>query len=150
MSKAPTPCRALLFALEGRSYAIRVAAVGGVAESGPIRKLPGAPPAVVGLAAWRGNVLTVLDLPRVLGHPHGDAAPCLVRLAPPLNQAALLLTTYLSVAEVDGDLNDSEAKAAEGDTHDFIVRVEHDGSVVRLIDPVRMFKHVESEKRVLP
>lgn len=150
MPKAPTPCRALLFALEGRDYAIRVAAVGGVAEAGPIREIHGAPPAVVGLAAWRGNVLTVLDLPRVLGHPPGDAAPCLVRLAPPLHQAALLLTTYLSVADVNGAPDDFEAKAFEGKTHDFIVQVEHDGSVVRMIDPVRMFRHIGNEMRVRP
>jgi hypothetical protein len=150
MAQAPTPCRALLFALEGRNYAIRVAAVGGVAESGPIRKLPGAPSAVVGLAEWRGNVLTVLDLPHLLGHAPGDAAPCLIRLAPPLHQAALLLTAYLSVADVDSDSEPFEVDGPDGGTHGFMARVEHEGSVVRLIDPVRLFRHVDSEARGLP
>jgi len=147
MHDAPAPRRALLFALGGRDYAIRVAAVGGVAEAGPIREVPGAPSAVVGLAEWRGNVLTVLDLAHLLGHSPGDAQPCLVRLAPPLHQGALFLTAYLSVAEIVGDF-DAERPASEA--HEFMEPFEHEGSVVRLIDPVRLFRHVESQGRGRP
>jgi hypothetical protein len=144
MQKASAPRRALLFVLGGRNYAIRAAAVGGVAECGPIRQVPGAPSAVVGLAEWRGNVLPVLDLPHLLGHAPGDAQPCLIRLAPPLQQAALFLTAYVSVAEVVGDF---DAEGAERESPEFMARFEHEGSVVRLIDPVRLFRHVEGRLR---
>jgi hypothetical protein len=134
MQKASAPRRALLFVLGGRNYAIRAAAVGGVAECGPIRQVPGAPSAVVGLAEWRGNVR----------HAPGDAQPCLIRLAPPLQQAALFLTAYVSVAEVVGDF---DAEGAERESPEFMARFEHEGSVVRLIDPVRLFRHVEGRLR---
>jgi hypothetical protein len=150
MHEASAPRRALLFALGGRNYAIRVAAVGGVADSGPIREVPGAPSSVVGLTEWRGNVLTVLDLPHLLGHPPGDAQPCLVRLAPPLHQAALLLTVYVSVAEIVGDFAAFDAEGPAGESHDFMARFEYEGSVVRLIDPVRLFRHVGSQVRGRP
>jgi hypothetical protein len=144
MQESPAPRRALLFALGGRNYAIGAAAVGGVAECGPIRQVPGAPSAVVGLAEWRGNVLTVLDLPHLLGHPAGDAQPCLVRLAPPLQQAALFLTAYVSVAEI---LGEPDAEGAERESPEFMARFEHKGSVVRLIDPVGLFRHVKGQLR---
>jgi chemotaxis signal transduction protein len=95
--------RAIFFVLGDRRYALRVAAAAGLAECGPIREVPGAPPAVVGLTEWRGNILTVFDLPRLLGHPPGEAPPFLVRLAPPMDRAALLLTANVAMGEF-GDL----------------------------------------------
>jgi chemotaxis signal transduction protein len=147
MHEATAPRRALLFALGDRHYAIRVSAVGGVAECGPIRRVPGAPSAVVGLAEWRGNVLTVLDLAHLLDRPPGDAQPSLVRLAPPLQQAALLLTAYLSVAEVVADFDAPGAEGSEPDSDEFMTRFEHDGGEVRLIDPVRLFRRLDTRLR---
>lgn len=124
--------------------------MGGVAECGPIRRIPGAPSPVVGLAEWRGHVLTVVDLALLLGHPPGDAQATLVRLAAPLEQAALWLTAHLSVAEVVADFGALGADGSEDDPSEFMTRFEHDGRVVRLIDPVRLFKHVESRGRGRP
>jgi purine-binding chemotaxis protein CheW len=147
MHEATAPRRALLFALGGRDYAIRVSAVGGVAECGPIRRVPGAPPAVVGLAEWHGNVLTVLDLAHLLDHPAGDAQPSLVRLAPPLQQAALLLSAYLSVAEIVAGFDASDIGGSPPHSEEFLTRFEHDGGEIRLIDPVRLFRHLDTRLR---
>lgn len=150
MYEGTAPRRVLLFALGGRDYAIRVSAVGGVAECGPIRRVPGAPSAVVGLAEWRGNVLTVLDLAHLLDHPPGDAQPSLVRLVPPLQQAALLLTAHLSAAEVVADLDAPDAEGPAPVSGEFLTRFAHDGGEIRLIDPVRMLRHLDTRLRGRP
>ena len=71
--------------------------VGGLANCGPLRRVPGTPAAVLGLTEWRGTLLTVLDLPRMLGAPASAAEPCLVRLAPPLRGVAFYLPAVVRV-----------------------------------------------------
>jgi purine-binding chemotaxis protein CheW len=58
---------AVLFKLGQEQYAIEAARVLEVAALRDLTPLPGAPPPLLGLTHWRGEVLTVLDLRAVLG-----------------------------------------------------------------------------------
>ena len=92
--------RLLMFDLDSCHYAIRAAAVTGVAECGPVREVPGAPRSMLGLAEWRGHLLTVLDLPRLLGHATPSGPACLIRLAPPLQGTSLFLPVNVRLASL--------------------------------------------------
>ena len=94
--EGPLAERAILFELAGRSYGLRIGSIEGLGEADSIRSVAGAPPFVLGLCEWRGRLLTVVDLPALLGsvpaetEPGGrPVEPCLVRLAPPLDRTAL-------------------------------------------------------------
>jgi purine-binding chemotaxis protein CheW len=141
------PRRVLLFDLGGRPYAIRAAMLDGLADCGPVRRVPGAPPAVVGMAEWRGSVITVLDLSRLLGHPPGDAAPCLVRLTPPMHRAALLLRANLRLAEVDREIRPLGQEDGPSPSPSIEGEFEHEGRRVRLIDPQRLLHRVDRRLR---
>jgi hypothetical protein len=140
----PASRRVLLFELGGRGYAIPVSAVAGLADGEPTRRVPGAPPHVLGLAEWRGDVLTVLDLSRLLGHPAGDGAGCLVRLAPPLQRAALFVRASLRLAEIARASCLPEADAAPPGRDVFDGSFEHGGIRVRSIDPLLLIRSVDT------
>jgi chemotaxis signal transduction protein len=88
----------LCFELGGVDYALPLCAVSGVAECGALRAIPGAPPPVLGVTEWRGHLLTVLDLPRLLGHTRPPGRALLVRLAPPLAALAFHLPATVRIA----------------------------------------------------
>ena len=80
----------LYFQLGGSPYAISLDRVAEVAPAGPIHPVPLSPPAVLGLAERRGRPIAVIDLPRLLDRsPEGAATASVVRLAAPLDGAAL-------------------------------------------------------------
>lgn len=133
-SPPPPGERILLFELGSCHHAIRSSLVAGLAECGELRPVPGAPPAVAGLAEWRGHLLTVLDLERALAQPPGESPPCLVRLAPPLQHTALRLRSTLRPAFVGG---------LEADDDRFV----HEGVGYRLVDPARLVCRLENEIR---
>lgn len=81
--------RVLVFGCGGRRLAIGLRHVAGLVEAGSPVPVPLAPDFVVGLLDRRGSVLSVLDLPRLLGHEGGPAAPFVVRLAAPWDHVAL-------------------------------------------------------------
>jgi len=140
--RGPQP--ALLFALGTGHYALPAAAVAGLAECGPIHEVPGAPPAVRGLAEWRGNVLTVLDLPWLLGQPAGAAPPCLLRMAPPLVRLALFLPAAVQMMHLRArPLEVGEVPARQA----FVGRLEHEGRQFRLIDAVLLVRLAETDAR---
>ena len=58
----------------GERYAIPTAHVVEVVPAVPLRALPGAPPEVAGLLAYRGRILPVVDLARRLGRPPAPQA----------------------------------------------------------------------------
>src|SRR5689334_13461259 len=60
---------ALKFALGREHYAIESRYVAGVFRLTKLVPLPGARSPVVGLTAWRGDILTVLDIRQLLGRP---------------------------------------------------------------------------------
>lgn len=57
----------LTFTLGSERYALDARSVRGVFRLRHLVPLPGATPRVAGLTTWRGHILTVLDLERVLG-----------------------------------------------------------------------------------
>jgi len=59
----------LTLALAGERYAVESCQVVEVFKLRDLALLPGAEPPVLGIAAWRGGLLTVLDLRPVLGLP---------------------------------------------------------------------------------
>ena len=128
--------RLLLFDLEQAHYALRAAAVHGLAECGPVRRVPGAPPSVLGLVEWRGHPLIVLDLPALLGHGTPSGPPCLIRLAPPLQGTALFLPVHARMASGPA----LEAAEAGGK-----VLIEHEGHAIHLVDPAALVKRAERE-----
>jgi hypothetical protein len=79
----------LTITLVRRRHWLGLSHVAGVAPPCDLWRVPGAPDAVLGLAEWRGSVLTVLDLPRLVGEGVACPRPWLVRLAPPLDHVAL-------------------------------------------------------------
>jgi hypothetical protein len=127
--------RLLLFDLEQSHYALRAAAVHGLAECGPVRRVPGAPPSVLGLVEWRGHPLIVLDLPVLLGHGTPTGPPSLIRLASPLQGTALLLPVHARMASGPT----LEAAAGRVET------IEHEGRTIRLVDPAALVRRAERE-----
>ena len=124
--------RLLLFDLDACHYALQASALHGLAECGPLREVPGMPRAVLGLVEWRGHLLTVLDLPQLLGHATPRGPACLLRLAPPLQSTALFLPVHVRMATAAGE-------PGAGET------VEHEGQSIRLIDPSALVQRTEKE-----
>ena len=100
--------RLLVVRLASGRYTLPLAAVSDLAECSWLRQVPGAPDCVLGLSAWRGGVVTVLDLARLLGAEHDPGARCLVHLAAPLDHLAFAVPA----APKGVSLFDAEAEAA--------------------------------------
>lgn len=83
----------LYFQLAGAPYAIPLEAIADVAPAGPIRFVPLAPPAILGLAERRGRAIAVIDLPALLNSPvaGGRGTAHLMRLTGPLYGAAFFV-----------------------------------------------------------
>ena len=60
---------ACVFTLGGESCAVHVRQARAVVKLGPVTRVPGAPPALVGVTNVRGTVVPVLDLRPLLGLP---------------------------------------------------------------------------------
>jgi len=137
--------RVLLLALGGHHYAIRASEVAALAECGPLRAVPWAPRAVLGLGEWRGNVLTVLDLPHLLGHPPTEETQCLVALAAPLHRAALWPGSGVRMAEVVDQVRPNEDEDGPA-SHALEGLLEHEGELLRLISVLRLTRSVERSR----
>lgn len=87
----------LLFRLERRSYAIFLSHVSGLCDTESVRKVIGAPRGILGLAPWHGRVLTVLDLPVLLGDRPTGYRPSIVRLASPFTDSALFIPASITM-----------------------------------------------------
>ncbi len=57
----------LTLTLDGELYALDTRGIVAVGRTGDLVPLVGAPPPLLGLTAWRGNVLLLVDLPSLLG-----------------------------------------------------------------------------------
>lgn len=127
--------RILLFRLEERLHAIRLGEISGVVSCETLREIPGAPSGVLGLAEWRGSVLTVLDLPRYLGCGSRDEPVCLIRLAPPLEHTALYLPASIQLTENRLESQSPQPGWTSG------------GESVCLVDPSEIVRLVEAAMR---
>lgn len=126
--------RVLLFQLAGGAYALPLSSVGGLADCAGLRPVPGAPPALLGLTPWRGMLLAVVDLARLLEDLPSERRPCLVRLAPPRQQIALHVPASVRIVAA------TELTPAGGADADAPAsgRILADGLEAELLDPGRL------------
>lgn len=135
--------RVLLLELKRERYALSLDAVAGLGEPGPIRKVHGAPRAVLGLVEWRGRLLTVVDLPRLVDDEGCPGAPCIVRLGTPLDNLALYVPGSVKLAPAPLPAKPF-ARTLAAAPHDPAPLLEHAGQRLRLIDPARLMLRVHS------
>jgi hypothetical protein len=93
--------RFLGFRAGSSNYAIRLEHVSGLADCGPVRKVNGTPPQILGLSEWRGRLLTVLDLPGLLGEPAGQGPMCLIRLSGTMTRTALRVSAPVTFLKAE-------------------------------------------------
>lgn len=103
-SPVPPPAAGpwLLLELARGRYAVAARQVAELGEPGPLRRVPLAPPGVLGVTEWRGRLLTVLDLGWLLGDTALDVPPTLLRLAPPLGGTALWVPGRIGLGSAEG------------------------------------------------
>jgi purine-binding chemotaxis protein CheW len=95
----------LVCACGSERYGLPLAAAAQVLPMRPCTPVPGAVPALVGLAAVSGRIVSVLDLARALGRPGAGAGPGghLVALRAGAVPVALAVDRVIGVAEIDLD-----------------------------------------------
>lgn len=91
----------LTFGMRRGRYALLPETVAEVRPAGPIRPIPMAPPAIAGVAHWRGEVVGVVDLVPLLDDVPAEPDRFLVRLAPPLEHTAILVRAAVALEEGD-------------------------------------------------
>jgi chemotaxis signal transduction protein len=131
------------FASGGRWFAIDVAAVAEIVPRGTVVPMPRTPPHVLGVTAYRGQVIAVIDLARLLGEagatpPSGN--PRLVVLQGEGCRLAIPASGVTDVLELAPcALHPSPAgPSSEGDPIDGCVEAEG-----RLLSRLRMDRLVE-------
>ena len=117
MTRAVATNAYLFFALERQRYAIRLSAIDGVESPRAIRAVPGAPPHVLGLAHWRGRLLTVVDLPGIVDDDSSGGTPSLLRLAAPHAGLALFLPAPTWIGHLQTGEASEGSIAWEGRSH---------------------------------
>ena len=71
----------LLFERSGRRYGAPLAALSEVGSLGPVAHVPGVPEAFLGVAARRGRIVSVVDLPRLFGSSASPGRPSWLLMA---------------------------------------------------------------------
>jgi len=67
MSEEPGGQATLVFSLGGESFGVRLETVREISEAGSIAPVPRAPDSIRGLTDVRGRMITVIDLPMMVG-----------------------------------------------------------------------------------
>lgn len=67
IERAPDTLACLVFERSGRRYAVPLTSLSEVGSLGPVAHVPGIPEAYLGVAARRGRVVAIVDLPRLFG-----------------------------------------------------------------------------------
>lgn len=131
----------LLARIGQRGVAIDASEVDSVIDIGAVVPAPGAPETVVGIAALRSRVVTVVDTWRALGVPASDRSPRAVVTRVDGHDYAMLFETVEDIAELelapvtDGmTLAGAWADAAQG-------VVEHDGEPMLAISLAELVPH---------
>lgn len=93
--------RLLTFELSRHRWGFRLSDLAGAAEMTALRPLPRVGPPVLGLAQRHGRVVTVLDLPTLLGDPPVEGAASLLFAAPPRAHLAFWLPGDLRLIVLD-------------------------------------------------
>jgi purine-binding chemotaxis protein CheW len=93
--------RWIRFRLAGQHYAVAIEHVREVLAAPLIEPVPGAPPGVLGVINLRGQIVTVLDLPRWLGQPAASAGLHLLVLERDDTWLALAVEAVLDVQRIE-------------------------------------------------
>ena len=76
IDRAPDTLSCMVFERCARRYAVPLTTLSEVGELGPVAHVPGVPDAFLGVAARRGRIVSIVDLPRLFGaDTRGAAAP---------------------------------------------------------------------------
>lgn len=73
IDRAPDTLSCMVFERCQRRYAVPLTGLSEVGALGPIAPVPGIPDAFLGVAARRGRIVSIVDLPRLFGTPSADA-----------------------------------------------------------------------------
>ncbi|MEP9402153.1 chemotaxis protein CheW [Sphingomonas silueang] len=127
----------LAFALDGVAHALPIAAVRAVAAVPPIAAVPQAPPALLGLVAWRGTVVNLFAPGPALGRAATTpGAMILLRHeAPRIALAVDTLTGVVTAAAADGVATHLSRLVATDTGH--VTRIEP-ALLVELLLPPRL------------
>jgi purine-binding chemotaxis protein CheW len=104
----------LALSVAGEPYAVRLAEVAGLFTRRRIQGIPGPLPELLGLAGFRGEILPVYDLPRLLGYGPLQSAPGALLLTDTTPTVALAIEGIpehftASVTELVVDTTEGEA-----------------------------------------
>jgi purine-binding chemotaxis protein CheW len=128
------PATVMTFLLGRERYALPVGALGQVVPAAGVVPVPGAPPAVLGVANLRGEVGTVWDLARLLGLPAGEGGHILVLARNP--QIGLRADHVEGTEEIDlGALAAAAAPPVRGSTP----------ALLHVLDPEALLASIEAE-----
>lgn len=118
-------------------YAIDVADALEVGLRGEVTRVPGAPPAVLGVHNLRGQVLPVVDLSSALSVPPDgtETGPYFVVIEAGGDRAALAVDEILAVGALDGSVEAVETGSIRG-------RVVADGGLYGVLDVERLLAAV--------
>jgi purine-binding chemotaxis protein CheW len=111
----------------GEQYAFPVDCVLEVTESGEITPVPGAPPEVLGVRNFHGQVIPVIDMASRLGLDGGTEAPLIVVAQQGEHQAGLAVDEVLEVGEIPEASNETESDLLTG-------AAAIEGSLVGVVD----------------
>ena len=111
----------------GEQYALPVTSVLEVAERGEITPVPGAPPEVIGVRNFHGQVIPVIDMASRLGLDRDAEAPLIVVAQERGHQAALAVDEVLEVGEIPEASNETESDLLVG-------AAAIEGSLVGVVD----------------
>jgi purine-binding chemotaxis protein CheW len=125
----------LVFTLAGDEYAASVAGVREIIGALPITRVPGLPPAVLGVVNLRGRIIPVVDL-RVRfaldAVDHGERT-CIIVVQSAGAEYGVVVDRVLEVATIGDDaIEDAPVFAADVDT-EYLCGIARHGSRVRLL-----------------
>ena len=92
----------LVFACGASLYAVPADTASEVVNVPSLTRVPGAPGHLLGVFAHRGEVLPVVDLTRLTGHPLDEAFKRAVLVRTPKGSVALTASRVLGVATLEG------------------------------------------------
>lgn len=114
--------------------------VAGIAAGKLPVPLPRAPASVLGVIAFRGRMLTVLDLLPLLGEPANAAGPAIIVALSGEEQVAIAADSSRGAIQVFS--GDTDIAVSEGDPAILSGTLSRNGEQIELIDVARLFQVV--------
>lgn len=116
----------------GEAYAVPVGYVVEISPSGPVTRVPGTRPEVIGVRNMRGSIVPVVDLAMLLGVTGASARGRLLVAADRGLRAGFEIDQVQTVRELAGPAQDSESALLSG-------ALIADDDLIGVIDVPRLF-----------